>query len=270
MNPAHEQANLNLANIWRFRKNFKLAGGYYEQALKANTRLAEAHLGMADCIFNEGNIDEATRAYAFIVTNFPGEYTGYLGLARILIHNAQYKEARVAILKAREIVPQNSQIYEMLGILSYSQKDNKGAIDNFKRAVMLDSNNLTAYQSLINILIDEKKLEEALLQIKNCLSKFPSNPRLYYLAGIIYSGFKNDALALKNLLESYKLDNNNIEVILAIAIIHEKNYKYRDSLDKYREALLIAEENKDMRYINNIHERIDMLEKKIEKYPEDK
>lgn len=270
MNPAHEQANLNIANIWRFRKNFKLAGGYYEQALKANSRLAEAHLGMADCIFNEGNIDEATRAYAFIVTNFPGEYTGYLGLARILIHNAQYKEARVAILKAREIVPQNSQIYEMLGILSYTQKDSKSAIDNFKRAVMLDSNNLTAYQSLINILIDEKKLDEALVQIKNCLAKFPSNPRLYYLAGIIYSGFKNDALALKNLLESYKLDNGNIEVILAIAIIHEKIFKYRESLDKYREALLIAEENKDMRYINNIHERIDMLEKKIEKYPEDK
>lgn len=176
----------------------------------------------------------------------------------------------MAILKAREIAPQNSQIYEMLGILSYSQKDNKGAIENFKRAVMLDSNNLTAYQSLINILVDEKKLDEALVQIKNCLAKFPANPRLYYLAGIIYSGFKNDALAQKNLLESYKLDSNNIEVILAIAIIHEKNYKYRDALDKYREALLIAEENKDMRYINNIHERIDMLEKKIEKHPEDK
>lgn len=270
MNPAHEMANLNLANIWRFRKNFKLAKGYYEQALKANRKLVEAHLGMADCIFNEGNIDEATRAYAFIVTNFPAEYSGYLGLARILIHNGQPKEARVAILKAREIAPQNSQVYEMLGILAHSQKDNKTAAESFKRAVMLDSGSITAYQSLINVLIDEKKFEEALTQIKNCLVKFPANPRLYYLAGIIYSGFKNDALALKNLLESYKLDSGNIEVILAIAILHEKNFKYKDSLEKYREALLIAEENKDMRYINNIHERIDSLEKQVEKYAEGK
>lgn len=270
MKPLHEMANLNLANIWRFRKNFKLAKGYYEQALKANSRLAEAHLGMADCIFNEGNIDEATRAYAFIVTNFPGEYSGYLGLARILIHNGQHKEAKVAILKAREIAPQNSQIYEMLGILAYSQKDGKTAVENFKRAVMLDSNSITAYQSLINILIDEKKFDEALTQIKNCLVKFPANPRLYYLAGIIYSGFKNDEMALKNLLESYKLDPNNIEVILALAILREKKFQYKESLEKYREALLIAEENKDMRYINNIHERIDSLEKQVEKYAENK
>jgi len=270
MKPLHEMANLNLANIWRFRKNFKLAKGYYEQALKANSRLAEAHLGMADCIYNEGNIDEATRAYAFIVTNLPGEYSGYLGLARILIHNGQHKEAKVAILKAREIAPQNSQIYEMLGILAYSQKDGKTAVENFKRAVMLDSNSITAYQSLINILIDEKKFEEALTQIKNCLVKFPANPRLYYLAGIIYSGFKNDEMALKNLMESYKLDPENIEVILALAILQEKKFRYKESLEKYREALLIAEENKDMRYINNIHERIDSLEKQVEKYSENK
>ncbi|EKD55776.1 MAG: hypothetical protein ACD_59C00040G0001 [uncultured bacterium] len=59
-------------------------------------------------------------------------------------------------------------------------------------------------------------------------------------------------------------------MILAIAILHEKNFKYKDSLEKYREALLIAEENKDMRYINNIHERIDSLEKQVEKYAEGK
>lgn len=270
MNPSHEAANLNLANIWRFRRNFKLAKGYYEQALKANRKLVEAHLGMADCIYNEGNIDEATRAYAFIVTNFPSEYSGYLGLARILIHNGQHKEARVAILKAREMAPQNSQVYEMLGILAYSQKDNKSAIENFKRAVMLDSGSLTAYQSLINVLIDEKKFEEALVQIRNCLARFPGNPRLYYLAGIIYSGFKNDALALKNLQESYKLDPENMEVILALAILHEKSFKYKEALEKYREALLIAEEKKDARYINNIHERVDSLEKKVEKFAENK
>ncbi len=270
MNPSHELANLNIANIWRFKKNFKIAKNYYEQALKANPRLAEAHLGMADCIFNEGNIDEATRAYAYIVTNFASEYSGYLGLARILILNKQYKEANAAILKAREISPRNSQVYEMLGILSYSQKDNKNAIEYFKRAVMFDSNNLTAYRSLINILIDEKKFEDALVQIKNCLAKFPANPELYYLAGIIYSGFKNDTLALKNLMEAYRLDAENMETILAIALINEKNYKYKDALEKYREALLIAEEKKDARYINNIHEKIDMLEKKVEKFTEDK
>jgi|GEM_PF-5744157 len=270
MNPKHELANLNMGNIWRFRKNFKLAKGYYEQALKANSRLAEAHLGMADCIYNEGNIDEATKAYAFIVTNFPTEYSGYLGLARILIGNSQPNEAKVAIMKARELAPQNSQVYEMLAILAYHQKDVKSAVENFKRAIMLDSNNITAYQSLINVLIDDKKFEEALTQIRNCLVKFPKNPRLYYLAGVIYSGFKDDKLALKNLMEAYKYDTENIETILAIAILHEKAYQYKEALEKYREALIIAEEKKDGRYINNVHSKIDVLEKKVEKFAENK
>jgi len=270
MNPKHELANLALGNIWRFRRSFKLARGYYEQALKANSKLVEAHLGMADCIYNEGNLDEATSAYAYIITNFPMEYPAYLGLSRILIRNKQFSEAKAVIMKAKELAPQASQVYELLGVLSHEMKDDKAAIENFRRAINFDAKSQTAYESLINILISEKKYDEALVQIKNSLAKFPENARLYYLAGIIYSGSKNDVLALKNLLDAYKLEANNIEIVLAIAILYENGFKYKEAVDKYREALLIAEEKKDNRYINNIQEKIEVLEKKVEKFSEKK
>ncbi len=270
MNPKHELANLALGNIWRFRKNFKLARGYYEQSLKSNSKLVEAHLGMADCIYNEGNFDEAMSAYAYIITNFPMEYPAYLGLSRILIRNQQFNEAKAVIMKAKELAPQASQVYELLGVLSHELKDDKAAVENFKRAIALDAKSQTAYESLINLLISEKKYEDALTQIKNSLSKFPENARLYYLAGIIYSGSKNDVLALKNLQQAYKLEANNIEIVLAIAILYENGFKYAEAVDKYREALLIAEEKKDNRYINNIQEKIEALEKKVEKFSDKK
>ncbi len=270
MNPKHEMANLNLGNIMRFRKNFRSARSYYEQTLRANQNCVEAHLGMADCIYNEVSLEEATKAYAFIITTFPGEYSAYLGLSRILIQNKQLNEAKAVVQKAKELAPNNSQVHEMLGVLSYNLKDSKSAIENFKRAIMADGTNQTAYESLINILIDEKKYDDALTQIKACASKFPANPRLYYLSGVIYSGYKNTPLALKNLLEAYKLEPNNIETVLALAILYENTFKYKESVEKYREAVLLANEKKDMRFANSIQNKIDVLEKKIEKYYNDK
>lgn len=266
MNPRHEAANLNLGNIWRFKRNFRIARGYYEQALKTNSALVEAHLGMADCFYNEGNVDEATRTYAYIITNFPAEYSAYLGLSRILIENGQLKEAGAVIAKAKELSPNASQVYEMLGILAYRSKDVKTAVENYRRAISINPNSQTAYESLINILIDDKKYEDALALIKNALVRFPKSPRLYYLAGIIYSGFKNDNLALKNLSEAYSLEPGNFETVLAIALLYENGFKYREALDKYREALLLLNEKKDTRFIGTIQEKIDALEKKIEKF----
>lgn len=270
MNPAHENASLAMGNILRFRGNFKAARPYYEQALRANQKLVEAHLGMADCLFNEGGLEEATKAYAYIITSFPGEYPAYLGLGRILITNKQYNEAKAVILKAKELAPNSAQVFEMLGIYCFETKDTKAAIENFRRAIMIDPVSRTAYESLINILVSEKKYEEALTQIKNSLARFPKNPRLYYLAGVIYSGFKNDNLAQKNLLMAYQLEPGNIETVLALAILYENGFKYREALDKYREALIMTEERKDTRFMHNIQDKIESLEKKIERFNEDK
>jgi len=270
MNPRHELANLNLGNIWRFRKNFKIARGYYEQALKSNMKLVEAHLGMADCFYNEGNADEAASTYAYIITNFPTEYSAYLGLSRILIGNGQFNEAKAVITKAKELAPNASQVYEMSGFLAYKAKDVKGAVENYRRAISLDPNSQTAYESLVNIFVDDKKFEDALEIIKSTQKKFPGNARLYYMAGIIYSGFKNDNLALKNLLEAYKLDSGNFEIVLALALLYENGFKYREAIEKYREALLLLNEKKDTRFLGTIQDKIDILEKKIEKYSQGK
>src|SRR5215207_1445914 len=78
----------------------------------------------------------------------PGEPAGWANWGLLALRQRNYDPAAERFQKARDLAPQNSDIFYLLGLLESSRGNTTEAINDLRKSVELDQNNLIAIYKL--------------------------------------------------------------------------------------------------------------------------
>ncbi len=100
-----------------------------------------AALQVGDDVHAEGRLSEVTRLV-------PAEPAGWANWGVLALRQRNYDVAAERLERARQLAPQNDQIYDLLGVLESDRGHSAAAIADLRRAVELNPKNLRAAYAL--------------------------------------------------------------------------------------------------------------------------
>src|ERR1041384_3955875 len=113
----------------------------------------------------------------------PAEPAGWANWGLLALRQRNYDTAAERFNKARDLAPDNSQIFYLIGLLESSRGNTAEAITALRKSVELDQNNLIAVYKLAEEVErqgDEKSTQEFQSLIQKILAAEPDN-----LAGLV-------------------------------------------------------------------------------------
>jgi tetratricopeptide (TPR) repeat protein len=147
-------------------------------------RDADIQNRLGEALERIGALDAAIAAYRLAVSERPDFRKASNNLILALVKTGQAKEA---VQRARALValaPDDPDRYFTLG-LAQSEQDVAGAIESFRRVLVLAPRHTLARYNLALVLKRTDRLQEALEELGRALSIEP-RPEAYYARGVIY------------------------------------------------------------------------------------
>ena len=134
------------------------------------------HVGLA--ALQVGDDVRADSSLAEVTKLAPGEPAGWANWGVLALRQRNFDAAAHRLEKARDLAPQNGHMYSLLGILESGRGQSTRAIDNFRKAVDLNPQDLrTAFALAQEIEAQGDKNSDALYQqaIQKILEVHPAN-----------------------------------------------------------------------------------------------
>jgi Tfp pilus assembly protein PilF len=114
-----------------------------------------------------------------------------------------------AFLKINQQIAQNPnqpRLYVSLGQLYYSRRDYVRAEQAYRKALSLDSNNLSVYSMLGQLFMAQNSIDKAIRELENALKIDPKSVSSWIVLGFIYESQKNSQKAIQCYREALKVD----------------------------------------------------------------
>ena len=229
-NPEDLRSLIIYGGIKQVRKETDDAIAIYEKILALDPKQQRIYSLLGGLYMETGVLERAVEVFNRELENFPGSYTGHFYLGKIYAKQGRIKKAETEFRKALEIRPDRSEprfelidIYKTRGktkkvvglyveILQSNPSNVRAAMelgyyhhqqgkkeDAEKYLIKLGARSQNEFEVIINVIqlyIDPKKFDEALVVINAMLKGAPDNPDIHHLAGISYYGIKNNDRAL--------------------------------------------------------------------------
>jgi tetratricopeptide (TPR) repeat protein len=161
------------------------------------------------------------------------------------------EQAFSSLKKSIDLNPDYALSHNLLGIILLKRGNFEGAANEFKRAIQLDDNNVSAYLNYTLLLIEQEDYGEA----KKVLVKAPSSEgyfkaRAHYLMGIIHKKTKDVDKAIRELTNAYSiLEKNAYDKDEST----DPSYSFRVSI-LHELSVLYSRKNNDKKALETLHE----------------
>jgi len=111
------------------------------------------------------------------------------------------------LLKAKELSPDDPQVYNIIGLIYFKKKEHNKAIDNFKKALTLDLKFSEAHNNLGTVYMDLRQWDDAIFEFKEALSNdlYSTPERAYCNIGWAYYKQGDIGKAIDNYKNALKL-----------------------------------------------------------------
>lgn len=196
--------------------------------------------------------DSSAQHYLKQVTELAGwNADAFVRLGGLYFDNKRYSDAVSLLGGAADNFPDNFVINLILG-LSYSQMNNfSGAEPYLKKAVELNSRDITALSAYGFSLNQLKKTDESVKYIKKALEIAPDNVDLLGTLGLIYNAQKKWAQCDSAYVRALELDSSNTLVLNNYAYsLAERGIKLNEALEMVQRA--VSEDPMNSSYLDTI------------------
>ena len=216
---------------------------YVTKALELDNTLAEAHVSLSACLYNEWNIAGAQKELERAIKLNPNYATAHQWYAFLLVQSGRMDEGIIEMKKAMELSPLSLRIQVDVGRAYFWARQYDKAISQYKEALELNSNFPPAHSLLGLAYLKKGNNENAITELKKGMELGKSTISMwlgyaYALAGdtikansflkvlvnrwnewhdgaediaLIYEGFNNKVKALEWLKKAF--DERNIELL---------------------------------------------------------
>ncbi len=131
-------------------------------------------------------------------------------------------------------------------------KNLTAAEKSFSEVIRLDDDFLNAYLMLAKIHYHNKEYDKAISDLESILHKDPDHSGALYWKGrnLVMSGKDDNDEAVKTLHGVLEIDSHHIPARLLLALVYEKNGKYKEALHEY--ITVMSEEESLIRARGNL------------------
>lgn len=207
-----------------------------------------------------------------------------------------YSKASIEFLKAIEKNP-SVTAYSLYGASLYWLGDIDGSIENYEKAIQIDSNNELPWHlkgislakkgeitkaldcfkkaekinpqrsdllmNIGSIYFSMERIEDAILYLKKAIENDESNPLYYFQLGLIYFYSEDFKKAEEKFQKAISLKNDYEEAILWLAISLEKQNDIKNAIKYYKKAISIKEKDFFARYMLSRIDKKENLRKNL-------
>lgn len=248
-----EKIDFNIDTSSNIEDYFDMAAMYFETGdltnaktyadlmLKINPKSPSAYFIKAKIAQIEGKTDEATE---------------FLNQA-ITFNNKLIKTNLAKSLNINQLPQMSLEMYEIFALEAYFSNDTDSAIRYCKKYLNVNPSNIDISNLLIDLYIKNNELSLAQDLIDNILNKSSNIQTLLYQAKIYE--IRNDERLENTLLNAYKINPNNSNVLLELGNYYLKNKDFFNS-KKYFEILITVNDGLAEGYFGYIYSLLEMFE----------
>ncbi len=273
-------ADLNAARVYKARsllvqRKFQTALALF-RALDIPEALYEiGQQTKAEAFFGAGDYEAASNTFRSVLEIDPNNLEALKGLAHVALQTGNLASAKQIAERARDLNPEDTLIYYILGSVSRIGNDTNNARTLLNQSIALFPQNILSLLELAAIEVAEQQFEKADILLDKVYELYPEHPQAVYLSAQIQA-LKGDYVEAEILLiklaqyadiyppvnhlygiVAYRLGNystaiGNLQSFLRVVPTHrETRLVLADSLKKrelFREALdvlmpLVSKEN---------------------------
>src|SRR5713226_7865784 len=226
----------------------KLAIEQYEQIVKIEPNSVEDHLLLGRLYRLNNDLTKAESELKTAIKLDPNSEEAVTTLAILYSDEGDTAHA-LQVLSSVPDGARSAKLYAALGATYEQRKDYKSAIDAYKKAIMLDRDNLDAIRGLAENLLNDGQADAALEQYKVIADANPEDAQSYLRIAEIYRKQGKFDLALESLKKAETMVPDSMEVPYNIAAIYQAQGRYDEAIPIMRD-LLKKSEKPDGKYSN--------------------
>src|SRR6266852_317290 len=226
----------------------KLAIEQYEQIVKIEPNSVEDHLLLGRLYRLNNDLTKAESELKTAIKLDPNSEEAVTTLAILYSDEGDTAHA-LQVLSSVPDGARSAKLYAALGATYEQRKDYKSAIDAYKKAIMLDRDNLDAIRGLAENLLNDGQADAALEQYKVIADANPEDAQSYLRIAEIYRRQGKYDQALENLKKADSMVPDSLEVSYNIAAIYQAQGRYDEAVPIMRD-LLKKSEKPDGKYSN--------------------
>jgi tetratricopeptide (TPR) repeat protein len=250
----------------------KLAIEQYEQIVKIEPNSVDDHLLLGRLYRLNNDLQKAESELKIAIKIDPNSEEAVTTLAILYTDEGDTAHA-LQVLSSVPDTARSAKLYAALGQTYEQRKEFKNAIEAFKKAIMLDRDNLDAIRGLAENLLNDGQTDAALEQYKVIADANPEDAQTFLRIAEIYRRQGKYDQALENLKKADTMVPESLEVPYSMAGVYEAQGRYDDAV-KLLQDLVKKTEKPDHNYNqadrNNraiFVERLGIVYREQENYP---
>jgi tetratricopeptide (TPR) repeat protein len=268
--------------IKQVRKESKEAIAAYEKILTLDSKHQRIYSLLGSLYMEAGELERAKDVYNQQIENFPGSYTAHFFLGKIHARQNNVKDAEKEFQKALELRPERHEPLFELIILYKTQGKTEKVIALLENILKQDPNNVRASMELayyyyrkgkkkdaekmlvtlgrrsqdefevivvvIQLYVDQKKYDEALIIIDGLLKGRPGSPDLNHLGGVARYELKKYDQAIVHFEKVTPESRFFQDAVVHVAFIYQDQGKRGAAVTFLTSAIEKDPDNPDFKY----------------------
>ena len=214
----------------------KLAIEQYEQIVKIEPNNVDDHLLLGRLYRLNNDLQKAEAELKTAVKLDPSSEEAITTLAILYTDEGDTAHA-LQVLSSVPDAGRSAKLYSALGATYEQRKDYKSAIDAYKKAIMLDRDNLDAIRGLAENLLNDGQTDAALEQYKVIADANPEDAQTYLRIAEIYRRQGKYDQALENLKKADTMVPDSMEVPYNMAAVYQAQGRYDEAVKLLQDLL---------------------------------
>jgi tetratricopeptide (TPR) repeat protein len=210
------------------REVLKLAIEQYEAMVRIEPKNLDNHLLLGRLYVLNKDYSKAEAEFKGAIALDPGSEEAVSNLAYLYNEEGDNKRAAEVLSSVPE-PRRTAKMYSALGFTYEQQKDYKNAIEAYKKALVLDKENLDAMRGLAQNLTNDNQMEPALNQWRMVQEADPQDAQASMRISEIYRRMGKFDLAMENLKKAQSMVPDALEASYNEALILEAQGKFDEA-----------------------------------------
>ncbi len=281
-NPNDLKSLIIYGGVKQVRKETKEAIAAYEKILTLDPEHQRIYSLLGGLYMEAGELDRAKDTFNREVANFPGSYIAHFFLGKIHAQQGNAKAAEKEFKKALELMPDRHEpLFELINLYKtqgrtekvialyeeilkkdpgnirasmelayyyYQKGKKKDAEDMLVKLGLRSQNEFEAIVVVIQLYVDQKKYDDALIIINGMLKGLPDSPDLNHLGGVAHYGLKNNDRALAHFEKVTPESRFFQDAVVHVAFIYQEQKKNAAAVKFLTSAIEKDPDNPDFKY----------------------
>jgi tetratricopeptide (TPR) repeat protein len=223
VDPSYEPAYQNLANLAVRKKDFEGAERLLREGLKKHGQSLALRNRLAAVYLAANRLNEAEVEAKAVLKTDERNIDGLVNIASVFFRRGQTELATAVLDRAREIDPNQAQVWNRLGFVYLKEDKPSEATEAFKRATELRGDLPEAHNNLGALYIETHNYDAAIQELKVALQLYPDFGDAYVNLGNAYKGNQQYQEAEQSYLKAQNMMPEALTILYNLGVLHLDN-----------------------------------------------